>query len=264
MRRNLILVFVVVLSVFTYADEWKKEYTVGPKPELRVGTNDGSVEIRRGGSKIEALVQTEGYKIGPGDVHVYEHQEGDRVSLDVNAPHHNFMISFGNHSIHIIVNVPANTRLDLRSGDGSIRVNGIQSSANLSSGDGRIEVSDFAGPLRAHTSDGRIRADGRFEDLDLSSGDGSIDCQIRPGSRMNNAWRIRTGDGSVSVRLADDFAADLYAHTGDGRITTTLPITLQSAANSDDSRREIRARLNGGGSYRLSVETNDGSIHITK
>lgn len=263
MRRSLLLVSVVLLSVLAYADDWKKEYTVGPKPELRVGTNDASIEIRRGGSKIEAYVQTEGYKIGPGDVHIYEHQEGDRVSLDVNAPRHNIVISWGNHSIHIVVNVPANTKLDLRSGDGSIRVNGIQAPANLSSGDGRIEVSDFAGPLWAHTNDGRILADGRFEDLDLATGDGRIECRVRPGSKMSGTWRIRTGDGSVSLQIADDLAADLYARTNDGRITTTLPVTLQGVRDSDDSRHEISAKLNGGGN-KLSIETGDGSIHISK
>ncbi len=265
MRRNLLLVSVILLSVFAYADEWKKEYTVGASPEVRIGTNDGSIEIRRGGSKIEALVQTEGYKIGPGDVHVYDRQDGDRVSLDVNAPQHNFVFSFGNRYIHIILNVPASTKLDLRSGDGSIRVYGIQAPANLSTGDGRIEVSDFAGPLRAHTSDGSVRVEGRFDDLDLSTGDGSIHCLVRPGSKMKNEWRIRSGDGSVTLQIPEDLAADLYAHTSDGRIMTNLPGAIRPASSDDeDTRHDIRARLNGGGQYKFSVETGDGSIHISK
>lgn len=265
MRRNLLLVAVLILSGFAYADDWKKDYTVGASPELKVGTNDASIEVRRGGSRIEAFVQTEGYKIGPGDVHIYERQDGDRVSIDVSAPRMNFTFGWHNRSIHITVQVPTNTKLDLHSGDGSIRVYGIQAPAQLSSGDGRIDVADFAGPLRAHTNDGSIHAEGRFDDLDLSSGDGSIQLQIRAGSKMKNSWRVRTNDGSIQLHLPDDLSTDLYAHTNDGRIHMNVGGTVQMARGDDDEdRHEIRAKLNGGGMYKLNLETGDGSISISR
>ena len=264
MRRNLCLVFVLVLSVFAYADDWKKDYTVGPNPELKVGTNDAAIEVHRGGAKIEAFVHTEGLKIGPGDVHIYERQDGDRVSLDVSTPRGMFF-NWGNRSVHITVNVPANTKLDLHSGDGSIKVYGVQAPAQVSSGDGSIQIYDYAGPLRAHTNDGSIHVEGRLDDLDLSSGDGSIHCQIRPGSKMNNSWKIRTSDGSVTVRVPDDLVADLYARTNDGRINMNVSGAVRPAnQNDDEDRHEIRAKLNGGGVYKLNIETGDGSITISK
>jgi hypothetical protein len=265
MRRNLLLVAVLLLSAIAYADDWKKEYSVGNNPELKVGTNDAGIEVRRGGSKIEAFVRTEGYKIGPGDVHIYERQDGDRVSIDVSTPRHNFVFGWGNRNVHITVVVPANTKLDLRSGDGSIHVSGIQAPADVSSGDGRIDVTDFAGPLRAHTNDGSMRVEGRFDDLDLSSGDGSIQCQIRPGSKMKNSWKVRTNDGSIHLQIPDDLIADLYAHTNDGHINVNgAGASTLASHSSDDDRREIRAKLNGGGMYKLSAETGDGSITISR
>ncbi len=264
MRRNLLLVFVLILSVFAYADDWKKDYTVGASPELKVGTNDAAIEVHRGGSKIEAFVHTEGYKIGPGEVHVYEHQEGDRVSLDVSIPTHNFSFGWHNQNVHITVNVPTNTKLDLHSGDGSIKVYGVQAPAQISSGDGRIDVVDYAGPLRAHTNDGSIHVAGRFDDLDLSSGDGSIHCQIESGSKMKNPWKVRTNDGSITLSAAQDFAADLYAHTNDGHISMSGSEYVRPAnADEDGDRHEIRAKLNNG-TYKLSLETGDGSIRISK
>ena len=265
MRRNLLLISVLLLSVLAYADDWKKDYTVGANPELKVGTNDAGIEVRRGGSKIEAFVHTEGYKIGPGDVHIYEHQEGDRVSLDVSTPRQNFVFGWGNRNVHITIMVPANTKLDLRSGDGSIRVSGTQAPADVSSDDGRIDIVDFAGPLRAHTSDGSLHVEGRFDDLDLSSGDGSVQCQIRAGSKMKSPWKIRTNDGSIHLQVPGDLGADLYAHTNDGRIQVNVGEALKLASrDSDEDRHEIRAKLNGGGMYKLTVETGDGSITISK
>ena len=263
MRRNLLLIAVLVLSTLAYADDWKKEYSVGANPELNVGSSDASIEVHRGGPKIEAFVHTEGYKIGPGDVHIYEHQEGDRVSLDVSTPRHEFMFGWNNRSVHIVVNVPANTKLDVHSADGSIKVYGVQAPAQISSGDGRIDVVDFAGPLRAHTNDGSIHIDGRFEDLDVSSGDGSVHCRIQPGSKMKNSWRLRTSDGSITVQVPADLAAELYAHTNDGRINMNVGVSMQTASDDED-RHEVRARLNGGGTYKLSVETGDGSINISR
>lgn len=262
MRRNLLLIAVVLLSLVAYADDWKKDYTVGANPELKVGTNDAGIEIRRGGSKIEASVHTEGYKIGPGEVHIYEHQEGDRVSIDISIPRHNFVFGWNNRSVHVLVNVPANTKLDVHSGDGSIKVFGVQAPAQVSSGDGRIDVVDFAGPLHAHTNDGSIHVDGRFDDLDLSSGDGSVHCRIMPGSKMKNSWKLRTNDGSIEVQVPDDLAAELYAHTNDGHIAMNVKSQMQ-ISSGDEDRHDVHAKLNGGGMYKLSLETGDGSINIS-
>lgn len=260
MGRRLMLVFVLLLSALAYADDWKKDYTVGANPELKFDTNDAGIEVHRGGPKIEAYVRTEGYKIGPGGVNIYEHQEGDRVSVRVSIPHQSFV--FGNRSVHVVLNVPANTKLDVYSGDGSISVNGIEAPARLSTGDGRIVINDFSGPLRARTHDGSIRVDGRFDDLDLSSGDGSIHCEIRSGSKMKNSWRVHTNDGSITLRVPDDLAADLTARTHDGHVRVNLPGAVRSA-DENDERHEIRTKLNGGGNL-LSVESGDGGIDILK
>src|SRR5512146_2179111 len=115
MRRKLILLCVVLLCSIAYADEWKHEYKVGAKPELRVETNDARIEVRRGGQTIQVRVETEGYKIGPGDVHIYDHQDGDAVTVNVRTPNGPF-ISFHNRSVHVEVSVPPNTKLDVHSG----------------------------------------------------------------------------------------------------------------------------------------------------
>ena len=60
--------------------------------------------------------------------------------------------------------------------------------------------------------------DGVFTGIDLRTGDGHIDLTIRPGSKMNDGWLVHTSDGSVEARLPQDFAAEIYAHTGDGHI----------------------------------------------
>jgi hypothetical protein len=257
MRRKSLLLFVLFLCGLAYADEWKREYKVGAKPELRVETNDARIEVRRGGPSIQVRVETDGYKIGPGDVHIYDRQDGDAVSLDVRAPRGPF-ISFRNRWIHVEVTVPANTKINLHSGDGSLIVSGISAPADVSTGDGHVEVSDFSGPLKAKTSDGRMTVSGRFDDLNLSTGDGHIDCEVQAGSKMAGRWMIRTGDGTLNLHVPNDFAANLEARTGDGHIRVNMPITMKTSSSNG---HRVEGALNGGGNL-LDIQTGDGSINI--
>jgi hypothetical protein len=190
-------------------------------------------------------------------VHVYDRQDGDAVTLEVRAPHGPF-ISFRNRWIHVEVTVPENATLNLHSEDGTLVLSGTSAPADLSTGDGRIEVSGFSGPLKAKTSDGSMQVAGRFDDLSLSSGDGHITCEVQLGSKMSGRWVIRTGDGSVNLRLPSGFAANLEARTGDGHIRVGMPIRTKS---SGPEGRHIEGALNGGGNL-LEIQTGDGSINI--
>jgi hypothetical protein len=70
---------------------------------------------------------------------------------------------------------------------------------------------------------------------------------------------VHTGDGGVTLRLPDGFAANLDAHTGDGHITVDLPMTTDGGIHEDS----VSGKLNGGGQV-LTVRTGDGSVHLTR
>ena len=257
----IILLCLSVLGVSAFAEEWSKTYQVGDKPTLHVDTNDASVEITRGaGRTVSARVIAEGYSIGGSGVRVTERQDADKVDLQVHVPNNNWGFHISSHrGVRIEVQVPLETALDLHSGDGHIGVDGISGQARIDTGDGHIQVRNFSGGLHAHTSDGHMTIDGVLTDLDLRTGDGHIDLTVRPGSKMNNGWLIHTSDGGAEVRLPQDFAAELYAHTGDGHIQSDMPVTVNGSIES----ARIRGKLNGGGPL-LEITTGDGSIHIGK
>jgi len=264
MRKTILtlLVLISVLGLSAFAEEWNKTYQVGDKPSLRVDTNDASVEVTRGVSRtISARIVAEGYSINSAGVRVTEHQDGDKVDLQVHVPtssHWGIHIS-SHQGVHVEVQVPAETALDLHSGDGHIKVDGIASQARIDTGDGHIEVRNFNGALNAHTSDGHMTIDGVLTDVNLRTGDGHIDLTVRPGSKMNSGWFIHTSDGRVEARLPENFAAELYAHTGDGHIQLDMPVTV----NGSIERSRIRGKMNGGGPL-LEITTGDGSIRIMK
>jgi DUF4097 and DUF4098 domain-containing protein YvlB len=155
--------------------------------------------------------------------------------------------------------VPREIRTDIHTGDGSITVDGLHGETRLSTGDGHIEAERLDGILDAQTGDGRLRVRGRFDQLNLHTGDGSIEAEIESGSRMSSEWRVRTGDGHVTLRLPSNFSAELDVHTGDGHIDSDLPVTVSGLRREN----ELRGKLNAGGPP-LVVRTNDGSIRLER
>jgi len=248
----------LVISVSASADEWKKDYRPSGKPVIRVDANDADIRVNDWERKdIEARVITEGYKIGPDAVRVTESQSGNQVTLEVHTPQ--FGLVLHRHSVQVEVSMPRQGDLNLHSRDGNIRVVNIQGDLRLDSGDGDLEVRSADGSLNAETHDGNIRANGRFDALTLHTDDGNIDGEAEAGSKNNSGWNLHTGDGNVALRLPSDFAADLDAETGDGRVNIVFPLTM----NGSVKERSVRGKINGGGSL-LELRTGDGNIELEK
>jgi len=252
------LMFAVVPSV--YADEWSKTYTISGKPDLRVETSDANIHVETWDqSTVEARVTTKRYKIGQGGIRIDEHQTGDSVELELHFPHHMLTVRVGNYRVDVEIHMPREGRLNLRTGDGNIQVNNFKGEMELETGDGRQEINGVDGRLRARSGDGRVTVAGRFDALNLTTGDGRIEARALAGSAVNSGWELRTGDGSVTLQLPDNFAADVDLHTSDGHITLDMPVTVEGRLGE----RTIHGKMNGGGNL-LTVRSGDGSIRIEK
>jgi DUF4097 and DUF4098 domain-containing protein YvlB len=260
-----------------HAGDYSKTYNVTHRPQVHVVTNDGSVRVRSGNSnEVEFRVVYKGYEIDK-TLQIESHQEADHIELKAHIVGH-LHLSIGNwQSLHIEVRMPKDADIQVETGDGSIKAENISGSVDLRTGDGSISVTDIKGNLRIHTSDGsveganldgkceamsgdgRIRLVGRFDALDVDSGDGSIEAAAINGSKLEGPWKIRSGDGSITVALPGDLSADIDASTGDGHISADLPVTVEGLI----SKSHIHGKLNGGGQS-LTVHSGDGSIRLIK
>jgi|HubBroStandDraft_6_1064221.scaffolds.fasta_scaffold22199_3 DUF4097 and DUF4098 domain-containing protein YvlB len=246
------------------ADEWSKTYTLTGKPDLRVDTSDANIHVSTWDQKtIEARVTTTRYKIGDDGIRIEERQTGDTVEIDVRYPHsHGVTIEWGTHSnrrVDIEIHMPREGRVDLHTGDGQIDLSNFKGEMQLRSGDGSQEVDSVDGKLRASTGDGHIRAAGRFDELDIKTGDGRVQARASAGSALATGWRLESGDGTVTLEVPENLAADLDLHTGDGHIDLDMPVTTEGKIHEG----EVRGKLNGGGNL-LMIHTGDGSIRLGK
>ena len=255
-----IFIFGLAAALPASADEWSKTYILSGTPDLRVETSDANIRVTTWDQNtIEAKVITTRYKIGEGGIRIEEHQSGNSVDLEVRYPHYNFNIGWGNHKVDIIVQMPREGKVNLRTGDGKIEIDGLKGEMDLHSGDGSENLEGVDGKLRASTSDGHIRANGRFDELDLKTGDGHVEVRAAAGSTLSTNWRLETGDGNVTLEVPGELAADVDLHTGDGHIDLDMPVTTSGKVREN----EVRGKLNGGGSL-LTIHTGDGSIHLRK
>src|SRR5271166_4881210 len=82
----ILLLSILSFGLFASADEWNKSYQVGNNPTLHVDTNDASIEVTRGVSNTVAVhIVADGYTIGNSGVRVTEHQDADKVDLQVHV-----------------------------------------------------------------------------------------------------------------------------------------------------------------------------------
>jgi DUF4097 and DUF4098 domain-containing protein YvlB len=245
------------------ADDWSKTYTLTGKPDLRVETSDADIHVSTWDQNtIDAKVTTTRYKIGEDGIRIEEHQTGNVVEIDVHYPHHGVTINWGNsgsHHVDIDIHMPREGRVDLHTGDGKIEIGNFKGEMLLSSGDGSQEIDAVDGKLRATTGDGHIRANGRFDELDLKTGDGRVEARAAAGSALATGWRLESGDGTVTLEVPENLAADVDLHTGDGHIDLDMPVTTEGKIREG----QVRGKLNGGGNL-LVIHTGDGSIRLRK
>ncbi|HEY1679336.1 MAG TPA: DUF4097 family beta strand repeat-containing protein [Candidatus Sulfotelmatobacter sp.] len=256
----LILAIGAVTVLPAHADEWSKTFTLNGKPDLHIETSDANIRVTTWNQNtIEAKITTSRYKIGEDGIRVEEHQTGNAVEIDVHYPHHDINFGWGSHRVEIVIQMPREGNVNLRTGDGKIEVADLKGDMELKTGDGSVHLDDVDGKLRASTGDGSIQANGRFEALELKTGDGHVDVRAGSGSSLSEGWRLETGDGSVSLEVPGDLAADLDLHTNDGHIDLDMPVTT----SGNIRQNEVRGKMNGGGSP-LTIRTGDGSIRLRK
>jgi hypothetical protein len=259
-----------------------KRFPVSGVPELRLTTFDGTIDLRPA-DRDEVHVEIE--KRGPTKeavdaLEVASSQEGNLIVVEVKRPSRERFTGIGFHhaaSARLTVTVPRRANVTARTGDGSIRVEGLEGRLELRTGDGSIRASEVAGDLRLHTGDGSVAVDRARGTLDLDTGDGGVDVsgalsrvkmhtgdgsivlRVEPGAAMDGDWEITTGDGGITLYLPENFDAEIDASTGDGRVSNDL--TLVSGGTSGENRRSVRGRLGSGGRT-LRLRTGDGSIRL--
>jgi hypothetical protein len=126
------------------------------------------------------------------------------------------------------IHVPRHIDTSGHVGEGSLSIEGVTGSLDLSSGDGDVSVDTVNGPLRLDSGDGDVdlrNVSAPTAAISTGDGDVRVDFTTAPESVL-----LTTGDGDVDVCLPPDTPAyAVSTHSGDGDVVNRIPSNPSSS-----------------------------------
>ncbi len=219
---------------------------------------NGAVRVEQGtGSKVEVTavkrwrngnpdavkITVEQIGSGKGDVLVCAlWRASDRCDEDGYHSSRNGWNWGNNHNdtnVEFTVRLPAGVRMDGRTVNGAVDIDGATSSVVARTVNGGVPARSTGGPVSAETVNGSIT--------------------VRTASLGDDRSDYKTVNGSITVELGESSNVNLDMSTVNGSVSSDYPITIEGSF----SRRHLRGNLGKGGpTVRLS--TVNGSIRLRK
>jgi hypothetical protein len=142
--------------------------------------------------------------------------------------------------VSYLVAVPTNTPLSLKSTNGGISVDAVNSRVDLSTTNGGVKLSRMAGDVEGRTTNGGIEVD-----LEGNAWDG-------------NGLDLQTTNGGVKLMVPAQYNAHLETGTTNGSVKIDFPVMV------DGTRSRSFVTDLGSGGATLRVRTSNGGVKITK
>jgi hypothetical protein len=260
------------------APSWS--FSAGPNASvvIDIGLADLTIETQAGARIAVAVVP--GLVVGsPGSIAARD----DGGTIRVTTPDNSGWVAADDRNVHVIV--PPATRIIVEEA-GDIVASGLRASASFDSPHGWITVRDFHGDLTATSSNGHIDVsdadcptlhasseNGRVvlrrvsaQNLIASSSNGRVEAT---GLEAHNG-SVSSSNGRVSLGFAPgaDTTVDATASNGSVNVTGFAAVAAGGvnppSDDSDDEDSSARTVRVGGGSGRLDVRANNGSIDLTR
>jgi hypothetical protein len=244
-----------------YDEEWSRsaqalEWTwrLSPGERIEIKGVNGKIEAQgTSGNKVEVSAVKRWKKSDPDEVRieVIEHEEGITLCTVYPTPEgkpdnecepgEGGRMSVNNNDVVVdyVVRVPSGVGFVGRTVNGG------------------IEAMDLEGPAQAFTVNGSVRVETRDE-ATAETVNGSIVAAVGSAS-WRGALEFTTVNGSITLALPDEVAAQVRAETVNGSITTDFPLTVSGKFNRRKLSGTIGDSDRGG---QLALTTVNGSIRL--
>jgi DUF4097 and DUF4098 domain-containing protein YvlB len=224
-------------------DEWTRSYPLADGGQLQISNTNGIVEIEGvTGSTVDVRAERVAHATTDSAARellsrivIKEDVTPTRISLESERIS-SFLTGVG-YEVHYHVRAPKNTVVRATTTNGRILLHVLSGKIAAATTNGSISGDALTGGITASSTNGRV-------DLELAEiGAGEVD--------------LRTTNGQVSLTLPVDARADLDASVTNGAISVT-GVKFEA---SDQSRRHVAGRINGGGTP-ITASTTNGAIRI--
>ena len=229
------------------------------------------VELGRGSVRVHATETTESHVevTGRDADDVLVEQDGDEIR--VIAPRQRTSFLNGDSALHVVVTVPTESALAVKTGSADIDCRGTFGSSRLKSGSGHVNVEALAGPATSDTGSGDIRLDDSRGDLRVKSGSGDVHVErtsstvvvstgsgdVQVGHNVGQTI-VKTGSGDLKVLSASD---DVTMTTGSGDFV--ISTATRGRFTAKGASGNVRIGIPAGVPVWTDISTVTGRIHST-
>jgi RNA polymerase sigma factor (sigma-70 family) len=255
-----------------------KSFKTKATPKLVVETFNGTITVttaEKGGvtAKVVKTVQAateEAAKEDLKNVDVQMTQDGDTVRIIAKSEG---MHLHTNRAVSAELQVPAGSKLDLRTSNGAIKSSVASGDATLHTSNGKIEVKGGKGKLNLKTSNGSITADGSSGSLDLKTSNGAITIKTDKatvnartsngsiqftGSLSDGKHEFQSSKGSIGLTLPSNSSFNVDAHTSHGKVTTQFKINVSGSSK----KTSLKGSVGDNPATAIQLHTSNGNIDI--
>jgi DUF4097 and DUF4098 domain-containing protein YvlB len=266
-KNLVILILVTFLALFfmgftnedQHQESFEKVLPLSPEGTFSLKNVNGSVRVstwKEEKVEIKALKKTKKEAENLQKVKIEVSAAAASVSVDTIYPkHENTGVS-----VEYDIKVPEGANLsEVSSVNGEVNVSGPIGRVSAATTNGEVFVQNAAGDVRLKTTNGEIKAVNVGAPLDARTTNGHIGLEL---AKVGGEITAKTTNGGITLRLTSvtDINALLEAETTNGSISFDFPVTLQSL---EKSRHRLRGQIGNGGP-RVSLQTVNGSIHLTR
>jgi DUF4097 and DUF4098 domain-containing protein YvlB len=248
-------------SSFRMIERESKSFNVSGAPRVFIKTFDGSINIQ---PSDQAIVKFTAVKRARDEqamrgirLRAEQTSEGIYIIAEFDKTQQKQGYETG-AVVALDVYVPRSANVNVKSGDGRLRLSGIEGEIELHTGDGSVDVTESKGRLRIETGDGRVRVYAFDGDATVQTGDGRITLDGR-FSKLS----ARTGDGAISLALPAD--ANARIETDSARVINEISAIAEGDNSAEAPERRIRHwRVGSGAGSQINLRTGDGQIFLRR
>jgi len=263
----------VALTGAARAADWRveKQLDLAPGGELVVDVQSGGVTVTGGpgsGAQVEITADrdvTDKFTFEltsePGRARIVSKRKGTSGW---------FNWSWSSANVHFEIRVPRETKLDVRSSGGGIRIAGLQGDARLRSSGGGLHAEDVVGNVDADTSGGGVDARRIDGDVKLETSGGGI----RAADISGNVYAHTSGGGVQIDRVAGDLDAGssgggvhvndirgrILAESSGGPVEAVLSSPSPAGGKLSSSGGGVRVQLSPQAHLNIDASSSGGGV----
>lgn len=237
-----------------FREDFHHEHALAPGGKVTLEGFNGSVEIR---SWEKDSIEINGTKYATSSERLKQ------IRIDIDAQKDQIRIRAerptthrGGAGVKFVLRVPRRVELaDIKTSNGSIRVEDIEGAAQLRTSNGSARLSRIRGKVRVETSNASIELNDVVGGAYARSSNGGIRGDVTKGT-----FEGITSNSGIEIRLREtDASQPVRLESSNGRIDLTLDAVREVRASTSNS--SIQLKMPAGANATVRAQTSNSSIN---